>query len=373
MSILRWSILPYLLTAVLAASAATAYGQEIPPAVIRVDAVRTEPLSRTVPVIGRLVALQSGVIAAQVGGPVLEVMVNVGDRVAAGDILVMLDTEELALDRELKASQVEAATAAVDGAISGVKIAQHGVNRLEKLKKSKSAAFPKARYDDALEVVVGAQRLVARSRAILRQTQSQLRISEMKLKRAIIRAPYPGVVVLRHMAEGAWLSVGDPVIDLLNDTDLEIEADVPADRIGGLSPGTPIEVTLDDDTGHTAVVRVVIADENPMTRTRPVRFTPEFGAVNRPLAVNQSVTVHLPIGRPRQIVSVHKDAVVSKQGKALVFVVEGEAANIRPIQLGEAVGGRFEVLQGLKPGDLVVVRGNERLRPGQKVRIERDS
>jgi len=57
----------------------------------------------------------------------------------------------------------------------------------------------------------------------------------------------------------------------------------------------------------------------------------------------------------------------------LVFVVEGEAANIRPIQLGEAVGGRFEVLQGLKPGDLVVVRGNERLQPGQRVRIERDS
>jgi len=369
----RLPIVLSLLTAVLAAAAPVAHGQDMQAAVIKVDTVRTEPLSQTVPVIGRLVALQSGVISARIEGPVLEVMVDVGDYVAAGDVLVRLDTEELALDRELKAAQVEEAKAALAAAQSSVRIAQQEVNRLEKLKKSKSAAFPRARYDDARESVVGAQRQVAQSRAILHQTESQLQMSEMNLQRAMIRAPYPGVVVVRHMAEGAWLGVGDPVVDLLNHTDLEIEADVPADRIAGLSPGTPIAMTLDDGTGHTATVRALIADENPMTRTRPVRFTPEFGEMRRPLAVNQSVTVHLPVGRPRQIVSVHKDAVVNRQGKSLVFIVEDEAANIRPVQLGEAVGGRFEVLQGLQPGDLVVVRGNERLRPGQKVHIERDS
>ena len=370
---IRLPIALCMLTAVLAAAAPAAHGQGMDAAVIKVDTVRTEPLSQTVPVIGRLVALQSGVIAARVDGPVLEVMVDVGDRVDAGDILVRLDTEELALDRELKAAQVEEAKAALAGAQSSVKIAQQEVNRLEKLKKSKSAAFPRARYDDVRESVVGAQRQVAQSRAILLQTESRLRMSEMNLDRAMIRAPYPGVVVVRHMAEGAWLGAGDPVVDLLNDTDLEIEADVPADRIGGLGQGTPIEVTLDDGSGHTAVVRAVVANENPMTRTRPVRFTPDFGEIVRQLAVNQSVSVHLPVGRPRQIVSVHKDAVVNRQGKSLVFIVEDEAANIRPVRLGEAVGGRFEVLQGLQPGDLVVVRGNERLQPGQKVRIERDS
>jgi len=369
----RLPVILCLLTVVLAASASGATAQDMQAAVIKIDPVRTEPLSRTVPVIGRLVALQSGVIAARVEGPVLEVMVDVGDRVEAGDVLVRLDSEQLALDRELKAAQVEEAKAALAGAESSVRIAQQEVDRLEKLKQSKSAAFPRARYDDARESVVGAQRQVARSRAILHQAESQLRMSEVFLDRAMIRAPYPGVVVVRHVAEGAWLGAGDPVVDLLNDTDLEIEADVPATRIGGLSQGTPIEVTLDDGTGHNAVVRAVIADENPMTRTRPVRFTPEFGELQRPLAVNQSVTVHLPVGRPRQIVSVHKDAVVNRQGKSLVFVVQGEAANIRPVRLGEAVRGRFEVLEGLQPGDLVVVRGNERLRPGQKVRIERDS
>jgi multidrug efflux pump subunit AcrA (membrane-fusion protein) len=51
----------------------------------------------------------------------------------------------------------------------------------------------------------------------------------------------------------------------------------------------------------------------------------------------------------------------------VVYLAEDHSAALRPVQLGEAVGGRFEVLGGLRPGDLVVVRGNERLRPGQAI------
>ena len=368
----------YLILAVVAAglalpSLALAQGAGGQPAIIKVDEVRTEPLSQTVPVIGRLVARQSGVIAARIDGPVLEVLVHVGDRVDVGDPLVLLDTEELELEKDLRESEVAAAEAALASAQSALTLAQQDLNRLEALKQSNSAAFPKARYDDARVEVVRAQRDVNRARAVLNQTKSQLKIAEVDLDRATIRAPYPGVITVRHIAAGAWLSVGDPVVDMVNDTDLEIEADVPSDRVVGLVPGTPIEMELDDGTRHTAFVRAAVTDENPLTRTRPVRFTPEFGTTEKPLAVNQSATVYLPIGKPRQVVSVHKDAIVNRQGQSLVFVVDGDAASIRTVKLGDAVGGRFEVLDGLSPGDLAVVRGNERLQPGQKIQIDRES
>ena len=83
--------------------------------------------------------------------------------------------------------------------------------------------------------------------------------------------------------------------------------------------------------------------------------------------MNQSVTVLVPIGRPRDIVSVHKDAVIPRGGKNIVFVAKEGKAEIRAIRLGSAIGNRFEVVQGLREGDLVVVRGNERLRPGQAI------
>jgi multidrug efflux pump subunit AcrA (membrane-fusion protein) len=85
------------------------------------------------------------------------------------------------------------------------------------------------------------------------------------------------------------------------------------------------------------------------------------------------VTLRIPIGPARQVLSVHKDAIIKRQGQDIVFVVAGEGVESRPVQLGVAVGGRFEVLSGLSQGDRVVVRGNERLRPGAKVRVVGES
>jgi multidrug efflux pump subunit AcrA (membrane-fusion protein) len=123
----------------------------------------------------------------------------------------------------------------------------------------------------------------------------------------------------------------------------------------------------------------MVPEENPLTRTRTVRFTAEFDGSIKNLAASQSITILIPIGQTRTVVSVHKDAVITRKGQKIVFVVvknkegKGQKAFPRTVTLGEAVGGRFEVLSGLKPGERVVVRGNERLRPGQKVKISKTS
>jgi len=64
---------------------------------------------------------------------------------------------------------------------------------------------------------------------------------------------------------------------------------------------------------------------------------------------------------------VHKDAIIRRGAKAMVYVVVGDEATMKPVVLGDAIGSRFEVVEGLVDGDQVVVRGNERLRPGAKV------
>ena len=69
------------------------------------------------------------------------------------------------------------------------------------------------------------------------------------------------------------------------------------------------------------------------------------------------------------MLSVHKDAVTRQGPKSMVFVVVDGTAQIRDVRLGEPVGNRFEVVGGLDEGDQVVIRGNERLRPNDKVRI----
>lgn len=174
---------------------------------------------------------------------------------------------------------------------------------------------------------------------------------------------------MRHSEVGAYVRTGEPIVDLLADQQLEVEVDIPVNNLIGLKVGTTVKVALHDSTQHLATVRAIIPQENQLTRTRAVRLIPVFNETNYSLAANQSITVLIPIGETREVLSVHKDAVIKRQGKSLVYVVEDDLAQIRPVRLGEALGNRFEVLGGLKSGDKVVVRGNERLRPNDKVKI----
>ncbi len=338
---------------------------------VGVDEVRREPLSQTVPVIGRLVARQAGVVAARARGPVAEIRIDVGDKVDKGAIIAVLVADRLHWERQLRAAQVAEAEAALTTAKTETALKTQELKRMEGLRKS--SAFSQARYDDALQEVAKARSAAAEVEASRAQARANLKLAEIDLRYAKIRAPFPGVVSMRHTEVGSYLNIGDPVMTLIDDQRLEIEADVPAERISGLEAGAVVSFRIDGSSLLRATVRAVIPEENPMTRTRAVRFTPNFGGRRAKLATNQSVTLHLPVGTARTVMTVHKDAILNRADKTVVFVVAGEKAQMRPVRLGDAVGGRFEVLSGLDSGDLVVVRGNERLRPGQKIRFGSDT
>lgn len=350
--------------AVLAAHAAAAQQ----PSLVVVDEIRHEPLSQTQPVLGRFVARQGGEVAARTAGPVTEMRIDVGDRVKAGDTMAVLDLDRLKLQRDLAASTEREMAALLDSAKAQLTRRRQDLERLEAIRES--AAFSPARYDNAVQDAAISESAVAAAAAALARARASLRIARDELADGEVAAPYAGVVTERHTEVGAWVGVGAPVATLLNENDLEIEADVPYNRISGLSAGTVVTVSLADGSPHAAIVRAVGAEENALTHTRRVRFTPQVTGAEVANAVGESVSVSLPLGAPRQVLTVHKDAILKRQGLSLVYVVNAEgAAEIRPVSLGEAVGPRFEVLDGVAVGERAVIRGNERLRPGQAVSV----
>ncbi len=366
---------------------------------VQVDTVVQEPLTQKFTVIGRLVARQHGEVAARISGPLAEMRVHIGDRVGKDDIIAVIDRLRPTLRRDIAAAEVAASNAGLATAEARYAMALAGVGqaeaqltqarqelvRIEKLRNS--TAFSPARYDDQQQLVAAAnsevdfaqatvqeaQSLIEQGRAAILRARATLKIANDDLRHTEVRAPFDGVVTLRHTEVGAFVEIGSRVITLINDRDIEIEADVPFERLGGLAPGVEITFLLDDDVPHTAAVRAIGVEENSRTRTRPVRFTPLFGGDAGSLADGQSVTIDLPIGPPRDVVSVHKDAIVRNVTGAAVFVVIDGIAEHRLVSLGEAIGARFEVLDGVAPGDVVVVRGNERLMPGQAVQFEGDT
>ncbi|WP_259783199.1 efflux RND transporter periplasmic adaptor subunit [Aestuariispira ectoiniformans] len=343
-----------------------ALAQDDRPALVEVDPVRVETLSQTMPVIGRFVARQRGNVAAATAGPVVSVLVEVGDRVKQGDPLVALDKEKLSETRNLQAAALDEAKAAVNTARESLNLARQEFKRLERLKGS--AAFSKARLDDKRQEVARYSSEVVEAQAAVARAKATLALADIDLDRSTIKAPYNGVVVERQVERGAYVSVGQDIVTLVNDEEMEIEADIPADRISGLTPGRVVQVSLGNGSHYPAAVRAVIPEENALTRTRAVRFIPAFdGEEPLTLAAGQSVTVLAPVGTARKILSVHKDSVLPKGDEDFVFVVEDGHAVQRRVALGEAVGNRFEVLSGLVQGEIVIMRGNERVVPGQAV------
>ena len=342
-----------------------------PPVQVGVDVVITEPLRQTVPVIGRFVARQTGVAAARVSGPVGEIRVEVGDRVKAGDVIAVLVNDMLKWQHELQKAEVQQYAAAVKTRKAKAKLRRQELRRIEKL--IKSAAFSKARLDDKRQEVAVADSQAAEAQGKLNSARANLKMTGINLYNAAVRAPYSGVISKRHIEVGAYVNLGDPLVTLVDDAHLEIEADVPANRTPALLAGTRLKAYINGTQEIAARVRAVVPEENPQTRTRTVRFVPELPLGISGLASNQSVTLQLPAGNDGTVVTVHKDAILSRKGKTLVFLVQGSKAVMRPVRLGEAVGIRFIVNSGLAPGDKVVVRGNERLLPGQAIRIREPS
>ena len=337
------------------------------PSPVRVDKVVMQPLAETAPVFGRLVSRMRGSVAAQTEGAVTGMRVQVGDRVAAGAVLAVLDIEKLTSERDARAATADVVAARAVAAGARLERVEQEVARYEKLRRS--AAFSKARLQDKEQERAWLRSELDAARAQLVQARAGLALAELDLARGTVRAPYDGVVTALHTEIGSYLKEGGAVVALVNDRKLEVEADVPAARIGALAPGVEVAVLLPDGTKHRAKVRAVVPDENAMTRTRLVRFTPDFGRTAVPLAANAAATVVLPVGGAAPALTVHKDAIVRQGQQALVFVANNGKADRRPVRLGRASGTRFEVLDGLAEGDLAIVRGNERLRPGQPVLV----
>jgi RND family efflux transporter MFP subunit len=350
----------------LLAAPAFAMAQAGPTKVV-VDQVRQTVVSQTFPVIGRFVARQFGVVAALTNGPVKEVTADVGDRVDRGAIVARLVDDRIRANRDLLAAELSEKQAALQTAEAQLKLTMGEMARLDGLRKS--AAFSQARYSDKRNEVAKVRSEVTEAEVAVVRAKANLRLASIDLYNSEIRAPYDAVVVRKHAVAGAYLAVGDPVVTLVNDREMEIEADVPAERLAGAAPGREVKIRLDDGEVFSATIRALVPSENAKTRTRPVRFSLRAteGEMNRPVAANQSVTVLLTVASAERVLTVHKDAVTTRGKDKVVIVVIDNEATPRSVRVGEAVGDRFTVLSGLQDGDIVVIRGNEGLRPNQKV------
>ena len=332
---------------------------------VEVDPVVLQTLNQSVPVIGRVVSLKEAKVPAAVMGRVEKVLVEEGDRVKKGQILASIDTERYKWLANIASANVNAAKAELKSAQAETKINLVELERMNSLKNS--SAFNASKYDKLQNQNTA---LLAKEEIVEAKLNSAIQeenIAKQNLSRATVKAPFNGIIELKMVELGEAVGLGFPMFQLISDTSVEIQADVPSNRARILKENNEIQISTTDNIKFISKVRALGVRENSNTRTIKIHLSYENSETNRKLFVGENVNISVPLGPGQEALTVHKDAILKREGMSLVYVVKEDSAQIKPVKLGDGVGERFIVLSGIEAGDLVVTKGNERLRPGQKV------
>ena len=332
---------------------------------VEVDPVVLQTLNQSVPVIGRVVSLKEAKVPAAVMGRVEKVLVEEGDQVKKGQILASIDTERYKWLANIASANVNAAKAELKSAKAETKINLVELERMNSLKNS--SAFNASKYDKLQNQNTA---LLAKEEIVEAKLNSAIQeenIAKQNLSRATVKAPFNGIIELKMVELGEAVGLGFPMFQLISDTSVEIQADVPSNRARILKENNEIQISTTDNIKFISKVRALGVRENSNTRTVKIHLSYENSETNRKLFVGENVNISVPLGPGQEALTVHKDAILKREGMSLVYVVKEDSAQIKPVKLGDGVGERFIVLSGIEAGDLVVTKGNERLRPGQKV------
>ncbi len=329
---------------------------------------------------GYVVARRMATVSAKITGKVREVMIEEGMRVEEGQIMATLDPIDADAERDLYASQVQAARSQLVGLQAQLKQADTEAGRLQSLVGQQLVS--RSQYDQAVAQRDSLRAQLDTARRNVAVAGNQLAIANLGVDNNVVRAPFSGVVTAKAAQPGeivSPLSAGGgftrtgigTIVDMES---LEIEVEVGEAFIGRVQPKMPVEATLNAypdwkipaeviaivptaDRGKATVkVRVALKQKDP-------RIVPEMGV--RVSFLEQARTGE---GEKPQGVRVPASAVVEREDAPVVFVMAKDSVQQRAVKPGITLNEDRQLLQGVRAGETVVIQPPDTLHDGSKVK-----
>ena len=318
-----------------------------PPAVaVAVDRAAVNSWSQSLSAVGTINAVRGIELKSETAGEVSEIYFESGQTVSVGQPLVRLYDEVERATRENRLANLELARVFFD--------------RDKALLENKSIS--QSQFDQ--------------SRANKDSALAKLSEIEAVLSRKVISAPFAGVIGLRQIDLGDYLSLGDVIANLQDLTQLEIDFSIPSRYRASLKTGLKLDVKVDafPDRIYTAKVSAIDSRIDISTRTLLIRaiFDKTQG-----LMPGMFGSVKLDLGQTQELVTLPETAVTySVQGNVVYFVHEVEnVATVFPrvVEVGSARDGKVAILSGVTEDELIVTAGQNKLYRGAKVRFDNSS
>lgn len=352
-------------------------------------------------------------IGSAVDGRVLEYPINAGEPVTARQPLAKLRTATMEIDLAAAEAELELREAELRELENGsrpeeIGLAEAQLNAAKASSEYAAASFKRSQrlFQEAAglsqDEYEASRAEAMRTTALVAEAEHQLELArqgprteqidqararvemqrqvvtslEDRLEKFTVRSPFDGIVSQELTEEGAWIQQGDAVAEVVEVNPVMVEVYVPESHIQYVPLGEECEIRAEAFPGRTfpGTISHIVPVADPKSRSFPVRVVVPNEPVNgrHPLLPGMLARVSLATGETQDALLVPKDALqLGGSATMVIKIVDGKAVPV-PIDTGIAVGGLIQVIpmaQGsLSVGDPVVVRGNERLRPGQAVK-----
>jgi membrane fusion protein (multidrug efflux system) len=309
-----------------------------PPTTVEAVVVQPQEVAEEIVVIGTLASNESVIIRPEIAGRVSKINFSEGERIKKGQALVSLD-----------ASVQEAELKEAEAALS---VSRRNFERAEEL----------------LRKGVGAVRQRDEALGALEADRARVALMHARLQKMTLTAPFDGVLGLREVSVGAYVTPGQNIVNLENIDPVKVEFRVPETSLRDLREGQSIRIRVDAYPKAEFNGEVYAIDPRIDAGSRSVAIRARIPNPDGKLRPGLFAKVALVTHRRNNVVA--PEAAIEPRGdEQFVYrVVDGKAA-LTKVQLGVRRAGKVEIVKGLAPGDLVVTAGQIKLRDGAPVRV----
>lgn len=306
---------------------------------VEVMPIMPQQLDKNIQVTGAVLANESVQIASEISGKITQIHFREGDNVKKNDLLISIENDEMLAQLErLKYTK---------------KLYKDTENRMRQLLERE--AISQEEYDISLTE--------------LNTSTADIKVLEAQIEKSQIRAPFSGVIGLRYVSEGSYVTPASPIANLYNIVPAKIEFSVPGRYSDVVKKGSVIRFTTEaSEKSFEGRVYAIEPKIDPATRTLLVRaLSPNL---ERNLIPGQFVRISLTLESKEDAILVPSVAVVPEANGHLVYRVSGGKADSVQVNVGYRTARKVEIISGLTEGDTVVVSGIQQVKDGAPVQIK---
>lgn len=298
-------------------------------------------------------------------GRLESVLVDIGDRVAAGQVVATIDRGEIDAQLDAVIAAVDVARAAIESAEASLANAVIEHDRAKVL--FESGALPRQRLDAAQTAHRSAVAQRDLARANLAQAEATVRRTREIQRDASLRAPVAGFVVERNYDAGAI--PGDlPVVVVADIRQLKLEAGVSELEAGRLKTGLPAAVSVQAKPGERFAGQLAAIAPEVDERNRHFRIEVRVANPDGALLAGMYATARLVLATADDALTVPREAVTSRDGKRVVLKVDSDKVTTVPVIEGLGDGRRVQIVSGLVAGDQVIADARRQLPADARVK-----